>query len=238
MIIKFLEYKLDPQFPNWKSKEKLIINTINPHSYCIAKKDTYFRDALQNSDILIPDGIGIVYATRLLYRTSIPRIAGADMHQHLLEEAQKNNLKVFYLGSSDSTLKKIKNRIKKEYASIKIESFSPPFKSKFSDLDNDKLIEVINRFSPDILFVGMTAPKQEKWVFGNMDKIKATIIVSIGAVFDFYAGTVNRAPQWVIKIGFEWLYRLIKEPHRMWRRYLINNSLFMWYVFKERFKKK
>lgn len=233
MTLNFLEYKLEAQFPIWNSEDKLVVNTLNPHSYCVAKKDAFFREALQNSDILIPDGIGIVYATKLLYKTSIQRIAGADMHQHLLEEAQKNKLKVFYLGSSDSTLEKIEKRIKKDYSSIKVGSFSPPFKPEFSDIENDKMIQVINQFSPDILFVGMTAPKQEKWVFANKDKIKANIIVSIGAVFDFYAGTINRAPNWVIKIGFEWLYRLIKEPRRMWRRYLINNSKFIWYVIKD-----
>lgn len=237
MSINFLDYKIDTLLPKWPVNEQLTINTLNPHSFCVAEKDNKFKEALKNSDILIPDGIGIVWAARVLKNVKIPRIAGADMHEYLLDFAEKNRQKIFYLGASNRTLNKIKRRISMEYPAIEVAIFSPEFKHEFSEEENLQMISVINEFSPDILFIGMTAPKQEKWVFANKDKIKAKIIASIGAVFDFYAGTVTRAPKWIIKLGLEWLYRFIKEPRRLWKRYLINNTKFVFYVLKEKYTK-
>ena len=97
------------------------------------------------------------------------------------------------------------------------------------------MVELINNVNPDVLFVGMTAPKQEKWTFEHFKKINAGHICCIGAVFDFYAGTVHRAPAWMISSGLEWLYRLVKEPKRMWRRYLIGNTLFVAEIIREKF---
>lgn len=234
MNIKFLEYTLNVEYPKWPIKNQMIINTINPHSYCVAKNDEKFKTALQSSDILIPDGIGIVYATRILKNIKIPRITGTDMHKHLLEEAHKNKLKVFYLGASNSTLQKIQDRLLKQYPSIRVAYFSPPFKSEFSEEDNAQMVTIINQFSPDILFVGMTAPKQEKWVFCNKHKLNSKMIASVGAVFDFYAGSMNRAPNWIQALGLEWMHRFVKNPKKMWRRYLINNTKFIWFVIYEK----
>lgn len=216
--------------------KKSIINTINPHSYCEAIKDSRFAEALLSSDILLPDGSGIVLATKLLTNKKIKKIAGADIHQHLLERAHLKSQKVFYLGASNSTLQRIENRIKNEFKNIKVASYSPPYKADFSVVETKSMLNAINAFAPDILFVGMTAPKQEKWVYANKEQIDANVIVSIGAVFDFYAGTVKRSgPIW-IKLGLEWLPRLIREPKRLWRRNFVSTPLFLWYVFKAKFQ--
>lgn len=217
-------------------KSKIIINTINPHSYVITKKDTLFKPALKSSDILLPDGLGIVVAVKWLYGISIKKIAGSDLHFHLLNEANKSQLKTFYLGSSEATLKKIKTRLAKDFPNIQAETFSPPFKTKFSEAENQQMIKAVNDFKPDVLFVGMTAPKQEKWAYTHKDKIQAKTICCIGAVFDFYAGTIKRPPKWVIKIGLEWLGRFIKEPKRMWRRNFISTPIFVFDVLKEKLK--
>lgn len=235
MSVRVLNYKVDTLYPNWPVSRNTIINTINPHSFCVAKKDKDFKKALLDSDILIPDGIGIVLACRLLKGKKIPRITGADMHQHLLLEAERNKLKIFYLGASNNTLEKIQKRVTREYPNINIASFSPKFKSEFTEEETLEMITIVNQFSPDILFIGMTAPKQEKWSHANKDGLNASIISSIGAVFDFYAGNVNRAPKWMMKIGMEWLYRFFREPKRMWKRYLINNTKFIYYVLKAKF---
>ena len=207
-------------------KAKCIINTINPHSYCEAKKDTVFTKALLASDVLLPDGLGIVLAAKVLEGSNIKKIAGADIHQYLLEEADKKSQKVFYLGASENTLKLIEARIQKEFINIKVASFSPPFKPAFSAKDTEEMIVKVNAFQPTILFVGMTAPKQEKWVYLNKDKINANTIVSIGAVFDFYAGNSKRAPKWMIKLGLEWLHRSIGS-WRLAKRNLISNPIFL-----------
>ncbi len=212
--------------------KKTIINTINPHSYCVSKTDAMFKNALLKSDVLLPDGSGIVLAAKVLRGKIIQKIAGADIHKHLLEHAEINKKRVFYLGASQDTLDLISNRIKKEYPNILIGSYSPPYKSEFSEKDSNKMIREVNDFKPDILFVGMTAPKQEKWVALHKDKLEVTIVVSIGAVFDFYAGTVKRSSAVWINLGLEWLPRLVKEPKRLWRRNFISTPLFLWYLLK------
>lgn len=214
-----------------------IINTINPHSYCQSKKDIKFKEALLNSDVLLPDGTGIVLATKILTGKKINKIAGADIHQHLLEKAHATKQKVFYLGASKQTLRLIEARIKKEFSNIIVGSYSPSYKTEFSNQDTNAMVCAVNDFMPDYLFVGMTAPKQEKWVDANKDKIHAKIITSIGAVFDFYAGTIQRSSPFWINIGLEWLPRLLKEPKRLWKRNFISTPLFLLDLLKAKIVK-
>ncbi len=215
-------------------KEKCIINTINPHSFCVAKNDTLFSEALFSSDILLPDGTGIVLASKVLIGRNIEKIAGADIHFHLLKYANKNGLKVFYLGASKATLNLIENKIQNDFSNIKVNSFSPPYKNEFSDQESNEMCNQINSFGPDILFVGMTAPKQEKWVFLNKKRLSVNCIVSIGAVFDFYAGTVKRPGKIWINSGLEWFPRLLKEPRRLWRRNFVSTPKFLFYLLREK----
>lgn len=218
-----------------QNSDKILITTINAHCYNIAQIDKNYHEALRNSDVLLPDGISVVWATRWLTGQKLKKIAGADLFFFEMERLQQTGGKCFFLGSTDATLTKIKERIAKEYPRITVESYSPPYKSEFTTDDNSFMLEAINSFRPDILLVGMTAPKQEKWAYQHYNRLNVGHICCIGAVFDFYAGTINRAPQWMIKFGIEWLYRLLKEPRRMWRRYLVGNLQFIWYIIKERF---
>ena len=235
--INLIEYKVyNGNLQECFATDKLLINTINQYSYCIAEKDSDFKTALQQSDILLPDGVGIVSAVRLLTGEKIKKIAGADIHQYLLEELNRKKGSCFYLGSSSTTLQKISNRLSKEYPNIKVGVFSPPFKKDFSDADNLQMKEVVNAFRPDVLFVGMTAPKQEKWSFQHKIDLNVSIICSIGAVFDFYAGTIERPSPFWINIGLEWFVRLLKEPSRMWKRYLYYGPVFIASIFAQKIK--
>ena len=210
---------------------KITINTINAHSYIVAKKDSEFRNALVNSQILLPDGEGIVFMAKQLKGKHINKIAGADIHQYLLNKAQDKHLKCFYLGASESTLDTIKRKQEKTYPNIEFGFFSPPFKNNFSKEDTKAMIQQVNGFKPDILFVGMTAPKQEKWVYQNKAHINANVICSIGAVFDFVAETKKRAPQWMINLRIEWLHRALSS-WRLTKRYMYSNPLFIWEVIR------
>jgi len=234
----FIDYTLfSKALTNLPSRtSSLLVNTINQYSYCMAQKDSYFKKSLQNSDVLLPDGIGAVAAARLLTGEKIKKIAGADVHAHLLERLNNTNGSCFYLGASEQTLEKIKNRLHKEYPNIHVETYSPPFKPEFDKEDNEKMINAVNAFEPEVLFVGMTAPKQEKWVYAHKKQLHAKIICTIGAVFDFYAGTIERPGKLWIKLGLEWFVRLIKEPKRMWRRYLYFGPIFIWLMLKEKIK--
>lgn len=231
---------------------KLLINTINAHSYNTAQKDVLFAEALLKGDVLIPDGVSVVKACRWLKAKSQPseRCAGWDLfafEMQRLEERSKQEIEdgtngrkksVMFMGSSEKVLALIKERAAKDFPHMEVVTYSPPYKPEFSDEDNRAIVSAINAAQPDLLWIGMTAPKQEKWAYSHWDELHINCHVgTIGAVFDFYAGTVKRAPLWWQQHSLEWLYRLIKEPRRMWRRYLIGNTLFLWNIAKERFKK-
>lgn len=266
---------------------KLLINTINAHSYNTARKDELFAEALTNGDVLIPDGVSIVKACRWIKAKSLPkeRIAGWDLFSFEMENLERkqcgmlrtarrdacqsknvecgaNNssldnsssasadhskLKiqnstlrspqrtVMFMGSSQKVLDLIVKRAAEVYPHLKIVTYSPPYKPEFSDEDNKAIIDAINAVNPDLLWIGMTAPKQEKWTYSHWNELNIHCHVgTIGAVFDFFAGTVERAPIWWQRHGLEWLYRLLKEPKRMWRRYIIGNTLFLWNMLKEK----
>ncbi|MCI7453261.1 MAG: WecB/TagA/CpsF family glycosyltransferase [Prevotella sp.] len=216
---------------------KLLINTINAFSYDNARKDVLFSEALQKGDVLIPDGISIVKACRFLNAKSQPkeRIAGWDLFVYEMEKLNRVGGKVMFLGSSDAVLNLIRQRVAEKYPKIEVDTYSPPYKPEFSDEDNEAMISAINHSNPDLLWIGMTAPKQEKWAYTYLDRLDVHChIGTIGAVFDFFAGTVKRAPERWQRAGLEWLYRLLSEPRRMWRRYFIGNAKFIYYIMLEK----
>lgn len=216
------------------NKPKALINTINAHSYNTLQKDEDFNKAIRFSDVLLPDGISVVWAMRMLTGKKLQKIAGADLFFYEMERINAKGGKCFFLGSSEEILNKIIKRASVEYPNVKVYTFSPPYKPEFSEEDNQMMIDAVNSVEPDVLFVGMTAPKQEKWAYKFFSELKVGHVCCIGAVFDFFAGSVNRAPKWMIQLGLEWSYRLLKEPRRMWRRYLIGNFMFIRNVMKEK----
>lgn len=225
---------------------KILINTINAHSFNVAQKDDLFAEALVKGDYLIPDGASIIKACKLLKAKSQPkeRIAGWDLFTFEMQRLEKNSqkrsmntpkLKVMFMGSSEKVLSLIREKVAKDYPNLGVITYSPPYKPEFSNEDNAAIIKAINEANPDLLWIGMTAPKQEKWTYFHWNELNIHCHVgTIGAVFDFYAGTAQRAPQWWQEHSLEWLYRLVKEPKRMWRRYVIGNPLFLWNISKER----
>ena len=221
---------------------KILINTINAHSYNTAQEDETFAEALSKGDYLIPDGASIVKACRWLKAKSQPkeRIAGWDLFifemERLNDKGKMTNdkLRVMFLGSSEKVLALIRKRAAVDYPHLDIITYSPPFKPEFSDEDNQTMIQAINDAAPDLLWIGMTAPKQEKWTYRHWDELNIHCHCgTVGAVFDFYAGTVKRAPLWWQRNSLEWLHRLIMEPRRMWRRYIIGAVKFLYYISKE-----
>ena len=241
---------------------KLLINTINAHSYNTARKDSLFSEALTNGDVLLPDGVSIVMACKWIKAKSLPkeRIAGWDLFAFEMEKLERESVKcemlnvklednnstlnnqhstlkktVMFMGSSQKVLDLIVKRAAEVYPHLKVVTYSPPYKPEFSDEDNKAIIDAIHAANPDLLWIGMTAPKQEKWAYSHWKELNIHCHVgSIGAVFDFFAGTMKRAPMWWQEHGLEWLYRLLKEPKRMWRRYIIGNTLFLWNMVKEK----
>jgi bacterial polymer biosynthesis proteins, WecB/TagA/CpsF family len=216
---------------------KFLIDTINAHSFVVAQKDAAFADALLQADALLPDGISIVKACRWLRMQNAPdeKIAGADLFAYEMGKLEETGGTCFFLGSSPETLALIEKKAAEVYPHIRVITYSPPYKPDFTFEDSRAMVNAVNAADPDLLWVGMTAPKQEKWLHDHWDELDIRCHAgAIGAVFDFFAGTVERAPQKWIDLGLEWLYRLIKEPRRTWRRYLINNPVFLWLILKEK----
>lgn len=223
---------------------KLLINTINAFSYNNARKDKLFAEALTNGDVLIPDGISIVHACHFLNAKSKPeeRIAGWDLFYFEMQKAEREAIAsgkrkaVMFMGSSPKVLKLIVENAHEIYPHLDIVTYSPPYKPEFSDGDNAMIITAINDCNPDLLWIGMTAPKQEKWAYQHWEELNIHCHCgTIGAVFDFFACTARRAPQVWQNMGLEWLFRLMVEPRRLWRRYMIGNVRFLWYIMQEKF---
>jgi N-acetylglucosaminyldiphosphoundecaprenol N-acetyl-beta-D-mannosaminyltransferase len=213
-------------------EKKCFVNCINQYAYMAAEMDTKFKAALLDSDILIPDGIGIVIALRLLKGIKIKKIAGSDIHEFLLKKLNSAGGRCFYLGSDENTLIKIKKRLAREYPSITMGYYSPPFKTSFDEADSALMLEKINSFKPDTLFVGMTAPKQENWTFSHKSQIEADVICCVGAVFDFYSGVSKRPSKFWINLGLEWFRRLLYDPRHTWRRYILYGPPFIFKIFR------
>ena len=151
-----------------------------------------------------------------------------------MNKLEKEGGTVMFMGSSQKVLDLIVKRAAVDYPHLKVVTYSPPYKPEFSDEDNKAIVDAINAANPDLLWIGMTAPKQEKWTYSHWKELNIHCHVgTVGAVFDFFAGTVERAPTWWQEHDLEWLYRLLKEPKRMWRRYIIGNALFLWNMTKE-----
>ncbi len=219
---------------------KTLINTINAYSYVVAQHDSDFQQALSNCDLLLPDGMSIVWAARFLNSPTKPkcRIAGFDLFMYEMQrlaQSTKTHPTVMFLGSTEQTLESIQQLVAKEYPSFHVVTYSPPYEKEFSETSSQRMIDAINKANPNLLWIGMTAPKQEKWTYQHFKEMDVQGPVGcIGAVFDFYAGKVHRAPEWMQHAGLEWLFRLCSEPRRLWRRYLIGNLKFIVLIIKEK----
>jgi N-acetylglucosaminyldiphosphoundecaprenol N-acetyl-beta-D-mannosaminyltransferase len=211
-----------------KGKKGYVVNTISPNSYGISTKDPIFHESLKQSDYLVLDGVYFALASIFLNGRNIKKNQGFDVFNHFMNRLNRESGKVFFLGSSTSTLKKITRKAKLDFPNIKVGYYSPPYKSEFTEDENRQMIEAINLFEPDVLFVGMTCPKQEKWAFQNKLYLKTSLICCIGAVFDWYAGNEKIiAPIWW-KLRLAWLIRTINRPEIL-KRYP-NIGIFFWHL--------
>ena len=181
---------------------------------------------VNRADLVIPDGMPLVWMQKLHKETRATRVRANDLMIMLCAYAEKNNLSVGFYGGKQSVIDRILERASKDYPRLKIAyAFSPPFRP-LTDEEDAAITAEINEKKPDILFMGLGCPKQENWMSAHKDTVKA-VMLGVGASFDFFAGNVKESPEWLGKLGLEWLFRLTQEPQRLWRRYLILNPRFM-----------
>jgi N-acetylglucosaminyldiphosphoundecaprenol N-acetyl-beta-D-mannosaminyltransferase len=217
-------------------RDPFIFACANPHSLVVARRDVEFRRALELASAVVADGVGCRLAGALSGVSVGPRITGSDFFVSVMTSLHQSGGSAYFFGSSDAVLAKLTHRVKADFPGVSIRALSPPFRV-WSAEENLQMIEEIRGFNPDVLWVGMTAPKQEKWVAANTAQLQIPVIASIGAVFDYYAGVTHRAPQWICDLGLEWLYRLPREPRRLWRRTFVSAPVFLWHVLWERIRR-
>jgi N-acetylglucosaminyldiphosphoundecaprenol N-acetyl-beta-D-mannosaminyltransferase len=206
----------------------------NVHTVIEALKDKSYREIINHSYLALPDGKPLSVIGKWKGIRSVKRIFGATFFEKTLEWGQKDDLKHFFFGSSEETLCKMKDVIKNRFPGAKIAGMiSPPFKKYFSPEENNSFLEQINNSGADIVWVSLGAPKQEKWIIANYKNLNKGIMAGIGAGFDYLAGNILEAPVWMKETSLEWVYRLKQEPKRLWKRYLVNNPQFIFFVTLE-----
>lgn len=211
----------------------------NPHSYCQARVSNRFCSSLKMADWLVPDGVGVTIAGKILGQNFEQRITGFDIFEGVMSGLDKMKGSVFFLGSSVETLEEISRRVSRDYPSVVLAGiYSPPYSQEFSKEDVAAMLQAIEKVQPDVLWVGMTAPKQELWIAENRHRLPVVFAGAIGAVFDFYAGRVKRSHPVFRRAGLEWLPRLVREPRRLWRRTFISAPIFLFDVLVAKINKK
>ena len=221
-----------------QSDQVRVINTISPNSYGLALRNSEFENALKSSDYLVLDGVYFALASIFMNGRNIKKNQGPDVFEHFMQQLDDKKGTAFFLGSTNKTLRAIKKRASIEFPFVQIHSYSPPFKSTFSKEEDDVMCDRVNAANPDILFVGMTCPKQECWSVRNKHSLNAKLIVSIGNVFDWYGGTQKSVHPFWFKIRLGWLARIFVRPE-IFSRNIGNQLLFFKDIFQQMlFKKK
>jgi len=205
----------------------------NVHVVETARRDTNMAQALAQSDLVLPDGAPIAWVLRRRLGARVPRIAGWDFFDHVCRRSQRRGLRHFFVGGTPAVSVRLRERVAELYPELVVAgAVSPPFR-ELTEAESASLVETINRARPDIVWIGLGAPKQELWMARHRAKLDAAVLVGIGAVFDFVAGSKPRAPEWMQHAGLEWLHRLVREPRRLIRRYAVTNSSFALEVGRE-----
>ncbi len=192
---------------------------------------------VNGADLVIPDGMPLVWMQKLQGKRQADRVRANDLMIMLCAFAEKNNLTVGFYGGRQAVIDAIFQKAKINFPQLQIVyAFSPPFRPLTAEEDA-RITAEINEKKPDLLFMGLGCPKQENWMAAHKDKLSA-VMLGVGASFDFYAGEVKESPEWLGKLGLEWLFRLTQEPRRLWKRYLILNPRFMWLAIRQLIKSK
>jgi N-acetylglucosaminyldiphosphoundecaprenol N-acetyl-beta-D-mannosaminyltransferase len=212
------------------------IAVTNVHVVMEAQRDGSFKKVMAAAHLIVPDGMPLVWLGRLRGHSLHRRVCGPELLIEFCRQTHAKSYGHFFLGGSPGIPEKVAVCLRKQFPGMRIQgTHSPPFRS-LSVEEDDSIVRMINDVAPDILWVGLGCPKQERWIYEHYDRLKVPVIVGVGQAFDLCAGQTHRAPQWMREHGFEWLFRLIRDPRRLWRRYLIYNSQFLYCLLLELFK--
>ncbi|HEV3191818.1 MAG TPA: WecB/TagA/CpsF family glycosyltransferase [Polyangiaceae bacterium] len=202
--------------------------TPNVDHVVLAEEDERFRLAYRQTDLSLVDGVPVVWASRLFGPRLPERVAGSDLMRPLAARAAKKGWRVYLLGAAPGVAQRVKVILERDYPGINVVGTGSPNIDIGKEVaDQQAIVEDVRAARPDILFLALGAPKQEIWAYRVRQLLKPAVIIGVGATFDFIAGNAKRAPPWVGAAGFEWLYRLVHDPRRLWKRYLVRDPKFL-----------
>lgn len=218
-----------------KNEKKLRVSVTPVNCLLWAHRDKKLRNIYNSADIVTADGVPVVWASKLLGEPINGRVTGLDLLPEFSKVAAKEGFTFFFLGASEGVGEKLSRKLQQDNPELKISgSYSPPFADTFSDDENSKMIDLINQSGADVLWVSLTAPKQDFWIANHFNKLNVSIAIGVGAAFDVVCGNIKRAPKWMQKSGLEWLFRFVQEPKRLFKRYLVEAPQFIPLVIKQK----
>lgn len=220
---------------DWRrAGQKHMISLVNPYSVLLGHRDVKMAQAIRASSLVLPDGVGIIHASRLLGYSPFPRVTGPALMLNLCDCSRPYGLRHYFYGGSETAAGKLADRLQSQFAGLQVAGRqSPPFRP-LTEQEDAQVVRQINQSHPDIVWVGLGAPKQEKWMLDHLNAIEATVLIGVGAAFDFHSGNKPWAPLWMRRCGMEWAHRLCLEPRRMWRRNLAS-LVFLGKVLRQSF---
>ncbi|MBI1746435.1 MAG: WecB/TagA/CpsF family glycosyltransferase [Acidobacteria bacterium] len=222
-----------------RGDNQCVVACANPHSIALSLQDPEFYDTLRGTEILLPDGIGLLLASQLLYGRIKQRVCGPDLFLEFSKVCnERGGARYFFLGSTPEVLSQLESNVAMQFPNIRIVgTYAPPFSNVFTHEENERILSKIQSAQPEALWVGMTAPKQEKWIHRNRNRLLVPILGAIGAIFDFVAGTKKRPQKVFSDLGLEWLIRLLSDPCRLWKRSIISFPVFFLAVLNQKRRK-
>jgi len=221
-------------------KERRPSYIVTPNTDHIVKlhRDPEFRKVYDGAALVCADGAPVLWAAKFLGKPLKEKVSGSDILPRLCEIAQKKGYKIFFLGGKPGSALKAAEVLKEKHPNLQVVGvYCPSFGFEFDDNENRRIVDMIKSSRPDMLLVGLGAPKQEKWIYKHYKELDVPVSIGIGGTFEFIAGMIRRAPKWMQRVGLEWLWRLTMEPKRLWKRYLVEDLEFFWLVMKQKMGK-
>ena len=216
------------------NKEPCYLGNPNVDVTVQINKNIWFENYYRKAALTLVDGVPIMWAARLLGKPLKEKISGSDLVPEFCRMSHKKGYKLFFLGGRPGAARLSRKIMLTKFPNVNIVgTYSPPYGFERDEKENTKIVKMIKDASPDILFVGLGVPKQEKWIEKYYQELKVPMSMGVGVTFEYLSGMVKRAPRSMQKNGLEWFFRLIKEPRRLWKRYLINDMIFFWLLFKQ-----
>jgi N-acetylglucosaminyldiphosphoundecaprenol N-acetyl-beta-D-mannosaminyltransferase len=219
---------------SWVDRRESRYICVSPvHSIMESQRDASLRHIHNVADLVTPDGMPLVWLSRLMGFREVEQVCGSDLMLSVCGHFTQRGYRHFFYGATLAVLKQLQDRLLIRFPDLQVVgSYAPPFRP-LTAAEDQAVVDHINSSKPDIVWVGLGAPKQERWMADHVGRLDASVLIGVGAAFDFHAGTKKRAPRWMRQCGLEWLFRLMMEPWRLWQRYLINNAWFLWLLLRQ-----